>query len=69
MRPAVHTLRGWAISLLQEAGREAWLDADRAHPKPASAPSNVREVDENGRPTLGLCFLPMNDLPIGDVML
>ena len=30
---------------------------------------NVCEVDEKGRPTLGLCFLPVGELPIGDVML
>ena len=35
----------------------------------AGAATNVCEVDENGRPTLGLCFLPTGDLPIGDVML
>ena len=35
----------------------------------AGAATNVCEVDENGRPTLGLCFLPMGNLPIGDVML
>jgi hypothetical protein len=35
----------------------------------AGAATNVCEVDENGQPTLGLCFLPMGDLPIGDVML
>ena len=35
----------------------------------AGAATNVCEVDENGRPTLGLCFLPMGDLPTGDVML
>jgi hypothetical protein len=35
----------------------------------AGAATNVCEVDENGRPTLGLCFLPMGDPPIGDVML
>ena len=35
----------------------------------AGAATNVCEVDENGRPTLGLCFLPMGELPIGDVML
>jgi len=35
----------------------------------AGAATNVCEVDDNGRPTLGLCFLPMGDLPIGDVML
>ena len=33
------------------------------------AAANVCEVDENGHPTLGLRFLPMGDLPIGDVML
>jgi hypothetical protein len=35
----------------------------------AGAATNVWEVDRNGRPTLGLCFVPMGDLPIGDVML
>ena len=35
----------------------------------ALSSARVCEVDENGRPTLGLCFLPMGDLPIGDVML
>lgn len=31
--------------------------------------SNVCEIDEKGRPRLGLCFLTMGELPIGDVML
>jgi hypothetical protein len=35
----------------------------------AGAATNVCEVDENGQPTLGLCFLPMGELRIGDVML
>ena len=35
----------------------------------AGAATNVCELDESGRPTLGLCFLPMGALPIGDVML
>ena len=35
----------------------------------AGVATNVCEVDKNGRPTLGLCFLPMGDLPMGDVML
>lgn len=30
---------------------------------------NVCEIDEKGRPTTGLCFLPVGELPIGDVML
>lgn len=30
---------------------------------------NVVELDENGRPRLGLCFMPQGELPIGDVML
>jgi hypothetical protein len=30
---------------------------------------NICEVDEKGRPRLGLCFLPLGELPIGDVML
>ena len=35
----------------------------------AGAATNVCEIDEDGRPTLGLCFLPSGNLPIGDVML
>jgi hypothetical protein len=35
----------------------------------AGAATNVCEVDEKGRPKLGLCFRPVGDLPIGDVML
>ena len=35
----------------------------------AGSVTNVCEIDECGRPTLGLCFLPMGELPIGDVML
>ena len=30
---------------------------------------NVCEVDEKGRPILGLCFVPVGELPIGDVVL
>jgi len=30
---------------------------------------NVLEVDEKGRPRLGLCFMPEGELPIGDVLL
>ncbi len=33
------------------------------------AATNVCEVDEAGRPKLGLCFMPAGELPIGDVML
>jgi hypothetical protein len=33
------------------------------------AMSNVCEIDEKGRPKLGLCFMPLGELPIGDVML
>lgn len=33
------------------------------------AMSNVCEVDRRGRPTVGLCFTAMGELPIGDVML
>lgn len=35
----------------------------------AGASTNVCEVDEKGRPTLGLCFMPLGELPVGDVML
>jgi hypothetical protein len=33
------------------------------------AMSNVCEIDEKGRPRLGLCFRTIGELPIGDVML
>jgi len=35
----------------------------------AGAMTNVCEVDGKGRPKLGLCFLPLGELPSGDVML
>ncbi len=35
----------------------------------AGAASNVCEIDERGRPKVGLCFLPLGELPLGDVML
>ena len=35
---------------------------------PGSA-TNVCEIDERGRLKSGLCFLPVGELPIGDVML
>ena len=31
--------------------------------------SNVRELDEDGKPRLGVCFAPEGALPVGDVML
>jgi hypothetical protein len=35
----------------------------------AGAATNVCEVDKKGYPKLGLCFRPIGELPIGDVML
>ena len=35
----------------------------------AGASANVCEIDERGRLKSGLCFLPVGELPIGDVML
>jgi hypothetical protein len=35
----------------------------------AGAVTNVRELDEKGRPKIGLCFVPVGGLPIGNVML
>lgn len=35
----------------------------------AGAVTNVCEVDEKGCPKFGLCFVPVGELPIGDVML
>jgi hypothetical protein len=31
--------------------------------------ANVCELDESGRPRLGLCFTTLGELPAGDVML
>jgi hypothetical protein len=33
------------------------------------AMSNVCEIDEKGRPRIGVCFGAVGELPIGDVML
>jgi hypothetical protein len=33
------------------------------------AMSNVCEIDEKGRPSIGVCFQTVGELPIGDVML
>jgi len=35
----------------------------------AGALTNVCEIDEKGRSTCGLCFMPRGNLPVGDVML
>ncbi|WGD54977.1 hypothetical protein QA641_14300 [Bradyrhizobium sp. CB1650] len=35
----------------------------------AGASVNVGEIDERGRLHVGLCFMPIGTLPIGDVML
>lgn len=44
-------------------------DTGRQYRIYAGAATNICEVDERGRPKVGLCFLPVGDLPIGDVML
>ena len=44
-------------------------DTGRQYRIYAGAATNVCEIDQNGRPKVGLCFLPLGDLPIGDVML
>src|SRR5262245_42888301 len=35
----------------------------------AGAVTNVCKLDKKGRPKFGLCFVPVGELPIGDVML
>jgi hypothetical protein len=35
----------------------------------AGAEVNVCKMDKKGRPKFGLCFVPVGELPIGDVML
>jgi len=44
-------------------------DTDKQYRIYAGAAMNVCEVDEKGRPKLGLCFVPVGELPPGDVML
>ena len=44
-------------------------DTGRQYRIHAGAGMNVCEVDKMGRPTLGLCFMPVGELPIGDIML
>lgn len=44
-------------------------DTGRQYRIYAGASANVCEIDNKGRPTRGLCFLPVGELPIGDVML
>jgi hypothetical protein len=44
-------------------------DTGRRYRIHAGAATNVCELDELGRPKLGLCFMPLGELPIGDVML
>src|SRR6516225_8202503 len=43
-------------------------DTGRQYRIYAGAGMNVCEVDKKGRPTLGLCFMPVGELPIGDIM-
>jgi hypothetical protein len=44
-------------------------ETGRQHRIYAGAATNVCELSERGRPKLGLCFVPLGELPIGDVML
>ena len=44
-------------------------DTGRQYRIYAGASTNVCEIDEKGRPTRGLCFMPRGNLPVGDVML
>ena len=44
-------------------------DAGKQYRIYAGAGMNVCEVGEKGRPILGLCFVPVGELPIGDVVL
>ena len=44
-------------------------DTDKQYRIYAGAAMNVCEVDEKGRPKLGLCFVPVGELPPRDVML
>ena len=44
-------------------------DSGRRYRIHAGATVNVCEIDEKGCLQEGLCFMPIGDLPIGDVML
>ena len=53
--------RGYFEVVGGESGRRYRIHAGTA--------ANVCEIDEQGRRKAGLCFLPLGELPIGDVML
>ncbi len=44
-------------------------ETGRQHRIYAGAATNVCELSERGRPKLGSCFVPLGELPIGDIML
>nr|WP_027574411.1 hypothetical protein [Bradyrhizobium sp. WSM1743] len=72
---SLQLLREWLspVQRLQFAGRGYFEviggDTGSKYRIYAGASTNVCEVDEKGRPTRGLCFMPRGDLPVGDVML
>ncbi|MET4800310.1 hypothetical protein ABIA96_002882 [Bradyrhizobium sp. LB11.1] len=68
-------LRHWLSPLQQAQFAEKGYfevvggDTGRQYRIYPGAMTNVCELDEKGRPKVGLCFLPLGELPIGDVML
>jgi hypothetical protein len=53
-------LPGWAVRAAQHYD---------FNPTQAASLARAREVDEKWRIRRGSCFLPIGDLPVGDVML
>jgi hypothetical protein len=72
---SLRLLRKWLSSTqraqLSESGYFEVVGGETGRPYRiyVGAATNVCEVDEAGRPKLGLCFMPAGELPIGDVIL
>ena len=72
---SLRLLRGWLSAAqraqLAESGYFEVIGGEtgRQYRIYAGAATNVCELSERGRPKLGLCFVPLGELPIGDVML
>jgi hypothetical protein len=72
---SLRLLREW-LSPAQRAefGRKGYFEvvggeSGKRYRIHAGTSANVCEIDERGRLGEGLCFLPVGELPIGDVML
>ena len=72
---SLRLLRRWLSPAQQEQfARKGYFevvgsDSGKRYRIHAGASVNVCEIDERGRLQVGLCFMPIGALPIGDVML